>query len=128
MSILRNVLRNGYGVAALVCTLPLLPTSAGCARRGQAALLGAAPPANASVTMVRDLKPTVPVALQGVMVEKCPVAGCWFMLRDKSGVIKVDTKAAGFVVTNVPLGTTVTVAGTLPNKGERRVSATGLRY
>jgi uncharacterized protein YdeI (BOF family) len=91
-------------------------------------VLGTAPPPDVPVTAVRDLKPTLPVAVQGVMVEKCPVAGCWFMLRDKSGVIKVDTKAAGFVVTNVPLGTSVTVAGVLASKGERRVAATGLRY
>ena len=39
----------------------------------------------------------------GEVIEKCPVAGCWFMLRDDTGVIKVDTKSAGFVVLDLPL-------------------------
>ena len=26
------------------------------------------------------------------------MAGCWFIIQDKSGTLKVDTKAAGFVM------------------------------
>jgi uncharacterized protein YdeI (BOF family) len=123
-------MRSACKTAVLACcALTILPfTSGGCATGSHAATLGAAPPPDAPVTAVRELAPSGPVVVQGTMIEKCPVAGCWFMLRDESGVIRVDTKAAGFVVTNVPLGTTVTVAGTLPDKGVRRVSATGLRY
>jgi uncharacterized protein YdeI (BOF family) len=62
------------------------------------------------------------------MVEKCPVAGCWFVLRDAGGEIKVDTKSAGFVISDVPLNTEVTVAGTADFGGERRIIATGLKY
>ena len=50
------------------------------------------------------------------------------MLRDKTGAIKVDTKDAGFVVTDVPVGAPVTVSGTLAAGGERRIAATGLLY
>jgi hypothetical protein len=54
----------------------------------------------------------------GEVVEKCPVAGCWFDLRDESGTIRVDTKNAGFVVLDVPLHTRMTVAGRVRTKGE----------
>ena len=69
------------------------------------------------------------VVLQGVLIEKCPVAGCWFRLRDQSGVIKVDTKTSGFVVTSVPLDSRLTVAGKMITQGdEATLEATGLRY
>lgn len=67
--------------------------------------------------------------VSGTMTEKCPVAGCWFMLQDGSGTIKVDTKNAGFVVVDVPLKTKMTVTGKiLTNGNERLLDATGLRY
>ncbi|MBU6400409.1 MAG: hypothetical protein KGS61_08840 [Verrucomicrobia bacterium] len=69
------------------------------------------------------------VCLRGVMIEKCPVAGCWFRLRDSTGVIKVDTKAAGFVVVNVPVQQTLTVAGKVALDGDDVViQASGIRY
>ena len=69
------------------------------------------------------------VTLAGVMVEKCPVAGCWFRLRDRTSVIKVDTKSAGFVVVDVPLESTVTVSGKVVTEGDEVViQATGVRY
>ena len=70
-----------------------------------------------------------PVTLKGVMVEKCPVAGCWFRLRDNTSVIKVDTKSAGFAVVNVPLETRMTVTGKIAANGnEVEIEATGVRY
>lgn len=62
------------------------------------------------------------------MIEKCPVAGCWFIVKDATGAIKVDTKAAGFTVTDVPLNTIVTVNGRLTGSGERVLAADGVRY
>jgi uncharacterized protein YdeI (BOF family) len=70
-----------------------------------------------------------PVTLKGVMIEKCPVAGCWFRLRDNTSVIKVDTKSAGFVVVNVPLETRMIVTGRIATNGnEVEIEATGIRY
>jgi hypothetical protein len=44
-------------------------------------------------------------------------------------VIKVDTKDAGFVVVDVPLQASLTVAGRLETNGAGRIlKATGLRY
>jgi uncharacterized protein YdeI (BOF family) len=69
------------------------------------------------------------VVVRGAMTEKCPIAGCWFMLRDTAGTIKVDTKNAAFVVVDVPLHSTVTVAGRIATNGnERFIDATGLRF
>ena len=84
---------------------------------------------NSTVMPVSTLKTVAtPVTVKGVMFEKCPVAGCWFKIRDKSGEIKVDTKAAGFVVSDVPLQTEVTVQGKFINGDERRIAATGITY
>lgn len=69
------------------------------------------------------------LAVRGTMIKKCPVAGCWFILRDASGTIKVDTKTAGFVVLDVPLGTPMVVAGRIAVNGlEKTIEATGLSY
>ena len=71
----------------------------------------------------------VVVMVRGTMTEKCPVAGCWFMLRDDTGTIKVDSKSGGFVVVEIPLNTTVTVAGRVSTNGtERFIDATGVHY
>ena len=69
------------------------------------------------------------LALQGTIIDKCPQAGCWFHLDDGTGVIKVDTKDAGFVVTEIPLNTKVKVAGLLQQEGDEvELRATGLTY
>ena len=68
------------------------------------------------------------VVLRGEMIEKCPIAGCWFKLRDATGVIKVDTKAAGFVVSDIPLHSQLTVQGSLVSSTQDEVAATGIRY
>ena len=62
------------------------------------------------------------------MIEKCPVAGCWFKLRDSSGVVRVDTKAAGFVVSDVPLHIQMTVQGKIVPGAEAGIAASGIRY
>ena len=99
---------------------------AGCAKAG-GTILGK-DPGSATATPVSRLAPNKDVTVAGVMFEKCPAAGCWFMLRDKSGVIRVDTKAAGFTVTDVPVNTEVIVKGTLKKSGERLLVASGLRF
>ena len=82
-----------------------------------------------AVTSIRDLKSSAaPVTIQGTMIEKCPVAGCWFKVQDPTGVLKVDTKTAGFVVVDVPVGSRVTVSGRLQAAPERQISALGVRY
>lgn len=112
--------------------LPLLVLPAllltGCAQK-PSNVLGVAP-ASQTNTEVKQLaaKNGSVVTIQGEMVEKCPVAGCWFMLRDKTGTVRVDTKQAGFVVSEVPLHTQMTVSGTVASSPEVGVKASGVRY
>jgi uncharacterized protein YdeI (BOF family) len=102
-------------------------TLSGCVFQ-QPQMLGIVPPSG-PVTPIRDLKQTgKPVLIAGTMVEKCPISGCWFKMTDGTGLIKVDTKAAGFVVMNVPLQTKVTVSGTLHKGSEPLLEAKGVRY
>ena len=57
------------------------------------------------------------------------MAGCWFIIQDTTGSLKVDTKAAGFVMLDVPMGSTVTVVGkTARADGEQLIQASGVRY
>ncbi|HEX5323742.1 MAG TPA: hypothetical protein VFW40_08145 [Capsulimonadaceae bacterium] len=110
----------------------LLCVACACAVSGcvldQSQVLGIAPPAG-PVTPIRDLKETAkPVVIAGKMVEKCPISGCWFKMTDGTGLIKVDTKNAGFVVMNIPLNTQVTVSGTMHKGDEPLLEAKGVRY
>jgi len=111
-------------VLALPCILV-----AGC-HTGQPRALGAVivPEAAAPIQALASRKPATPVVVEGEMIEKCPVAGCWFVLKDKTGVVHVDTKGAGFVVSDVPLHSHLTVAGTLTPGVQPGIAATGVRY
>ena len=112
----------------LIC-LVLAVVTVGC-HKPQGKVLGKAPAAEPrTILAVRAGDTPSQVTLSGVMIEKCPTAGCWFKLRDHTGIIKVDTKSAGFVVVNVPLETKLTVAGKIVTEGnETSLEATGLRY
>ena len=100
----------------------------GCSAK-QPTVLGAAPAATRTAEVKQlSAKTGSIVTLQGEMVEKCPVAGCWFMLRDRTGIVRVDTKQAGFVVSEVPLHTTMTVSGTVASGTELDLKASGVRY
>ncbi len=82
-----------------------------------------------SIALARSIPQTQLATVRGVMIQKCPAAGCWFILRDQTGTIKVDTKAAGFVVVDVPLQTTLTVTGkVMPDGDEKILRASGLCY
>jgi uncharacterized protein YdeI (BOF family) len=111
----------------------LLPGLAGCQKSG-GTLLGQAPAGPPqTVQAIQSLNRAgardSAVLLTGVMIDKCPVAGCWFHLRDGTGTIKVDTKSSGFVVVNVPLQSNVKVSGRIVADGDQlMLEATGLRY
>jgi uncharacterized protein YdeI (BOF family) len=110
---------------SLICLL----AAAGC-HKPQGTVLGKAPEGEMRTVLSVKAGNTPPrVTVRGVLVEKCPVAGCWFRLRDGTGVIKVDTKSAGFVVVNVPLESPMTVAGKAVAEGDEvLIEAAGIRY
>jgi uncharacterized protein YdeI (BOF family) len=109
----------------VICVAVLAACSAHDAKTLGAAIEGVPVP----VAQVPRVDQSSPVVLHGTMTRKCPVAGCWFLLRDETGTIKVDTKSAGFVVVDVPLDSTVTISGRVVTNGtEHFIDATGLRY
>jgi uncharacterized protein YdeI (BOF family) len=102
---------------------------AGCGQ-GSGTILGQPPNGEINtIESARKFTDSTPVTIRGTMIEKCPVAGCWFVVRDQTGTIKVDTKAAGFVVVDIPLQTEVLVSGRVASEGSNRIiEASGLRY
>lgn len=73
------------------------------------------------VVTMQKMNLSTPVLARGTMVEKCPVAGCWFMLHDKTGIIKVDLKATKQNVVNIPLNSEVTVRGKVAQNGSQKM-------
>ena len=106
----------------------LVAAALGCGQEGK--VLGKTPKERPSTILAINAGDAPPrVTLEGVMIEKCPQAGCWFRVDDGTGVIKVDTKAAGFVVNTIPLNSKITVAGKLITEGsEQQLEATGMVY
>jgi uncharacterized protein YdeI (BOF family) len=101
----------------------------GCSAHDAKTLGAAIEGESTSVAQLQRVERLSSVVLHGTMTKKCPVAGCWFLLRDQTGTIKVDTKNAGFVVVDVPLNATVTISGhVVTNGSERFIDASGLRY
>lgn len=112
------------------CFLPLVGVVflfPGCATPKQ--ILGNAPDVSHLAVISDSQKSKGAVTLRGKMIEKCPTAACWFRLRDKSGVAKVDVKGAYFTVTDVPVNAEVTVSGVWrEDNGSSTFFATGLSY
>ena len=98
----------------------------GCTPSG-GRLLGVEPAAAPALTIAMLKTTTAPFTLSGTMTDKCPTAACWFHLKDTTGAVKVDVKAAGFTVTDIPNGAPVRVFGSY-NKETGEVEATGLRW
>src|SRR5262245_28427652 len=110
-------------------SLTLLALVAGCSRP-HGTVLGRAPKGDPrSIISVKAGDTPPDVTVSGAMIEKCPVAGCWFRLRDSTGTVLVDTKAAGFVVVNVPTESQLTVSGKVVTVGDEvLIEAAGIRY
>ena len=118
--------RQPVGLLVLI-TIATIP--AGCGGHAPTVLgLAPAAAASASVNQLTSISEKKTVTLHGEMTDKCPVAGCWFMLKDKTGVVRVDTKSAGFVVSTVPLHTELTVSGTVVAGAQPSLAATGVSY
>lgn len=100
----------------------------GCRPAGSS-VLGVAPEADSAPISGLASKVGSRATVEGEMVEKCPVAGCWFVLKDASGTVRVDSKSAGFVVVDVPLHSRVRVTGTVMREGNSvELAAQGARY
>lgn len=109
--------------------LPCFVMISGCGQQVEQTM--GVSPATEKIVAVKELSSSPKsqkVTVRGAMIEKCPVAGCWFVLRDKTGTVRVDTKAAGFVVTEIPLNTPLTVSGTVTEGSQPGLAASGLSY
>ena len=101
----------------------------GCGSSGKS--VRGIPPTDAAISLAaaKEVHAGAPVTIHGKMIEKCPVAGCWFIVKDQSGTLRVDTKAAGWVVLDLPLNTEVTVSGKMASgTSEPMLDASGMRY
>jgi len=102
---------------------------AGCSKPGGRTLGLAVQGPEMTIAGIQKAKVDTRIVVHGTMTEKCPVAGCWFTLQDRTGSIQVDTKSAGFVVVAVPLKATLAVAGRVTTNGAARIlDATGICY
>lgn len=102
---------------------------AGCSKREPKSLGGVINGEQTTVAQTAEFEAGEPIVLDGTMTEKCPVAGCWFMLRDQTGTIKVDLKNSEFVVVDVPLNSKMIVSGRVATNGaDRFIEATGARF
>lgn len=121
--------RAFIGILTGVLTGVLTLASAGCSPAGSR-ILGQMPgPDPVEIRSVQTNPGSGPLTVSGVMIEKCPEAGCWFVLRDHTGTLKVDTKTAGFVVVDIPLNRRLTVVGQVITNGTQvLLAATGIRY
>ncbi len=100
----------------------------GCSKH-QSTLGRFSPAQPVSISALAATSSSDSLVVSGKLVEKCPVAGCWFYLEDKTGRIKVDTKSAGFVVLDIPLGTAIEVSGVVARDGtEKLIEAQGLKF
>lgn len=116
-------------IKRVICILGAVALLGACGKP-QGTVLGKAPRGEPqTILAVRDGITPPDVTLRGKIIQKCPTAGCWFHLADRTGAMKVDTKNAGFVVVKIGLQTEVTVSGKVVHEGDEPVlQATGLRY
>lgn len=115
--------------ALLVISIGFAMILTGCSREQVRRLGGALNGEQITVVKTAEVDEESRVVLHGTMTKKCPVAGCWFMLTDETGTIKVDLKNSEFVVVDVPLKSKMVVAGyVITNETERVLEATGLRF
>ena len=110
---MRLIFICSVAVAALGC--------GGCTKQQPAETSAGAEVKTVSLAMMQKMKPGTRITAHGTMIEKCPVAGCWFILRDQTGTIKVDLKATKQTVVDVPLNSTVTVRGTIAPDGNKKM-------
>jgi uncharacterized protein YdeI (BOF family) len=109
--------------------LAVAALAVGCSKHEPTNLGGVLIGERATVAQMAEFEPGAAVLIEGTMTKKCPVAGCWFMLNDKTGTVKVDLKNSEFVVVDVPLKSKMLVSGrVMTNETERYIEGMGVRF
>ena len=90
----------------------------------------AAPTAVATAAQVNigDIEPShvgQRVAFEGTIVKECPHSGCWAIVEDSSGQIRIDTKPGGFTLPLRREGSNVRIVGQVIEKenGDLEIAA-----
>jgi RecJ-like exonuclease len=65
------------------------------------------------------------VQIEGTIAEECPHTGCWAVIQDDTGRIRIDTNKGGFALPLSREGSKIRVVGTLEVKenGDLEISA-----
>ena len=65
------------------------------------------------------------VAIEGTIVKECPHTGCWAVIEDSSGQIRIDTNPGGFALPLRREGSNVRVVGKVIEKenGDLEIAA-----
>ena len=53
------------------------------------------------------------VAIEGTIDQECPTSGCWAVIKDDTGVIRIDTERGGFSLPLHREGSRVRIVGTV---------------
>jgi hypothetical protein len=113
----------------LILAVAIIAGSAWYLLKPQRQALGRAGEGNVPVVTIADLTPQrlgQQVAIVGVISRECPSAGCWAVIKDASGEIRIDTKKGGFTLPLRHEGSRVRIVGILEKTegGDLQISAT----
>ena len=64
---------------------------------------------------------TQPIHVEGVVVDRCRLLGCWLKLRDRTGDVFVDLAQSGLSARGIPLGSRLSVTGFIGRTREGKV-------
>ena len=69
------------------------------------------------------------VSIEGTIDKECPHSGCWAVIKDASGQIRIDTQAGGFALPLRREGSRIHIVGTvmLTEGGSVEISAESAR-
>lgn len=94
------------------------------ALRPQPQTLGEAEAQPTPVTPIGHLGPDdagETVTIEGTIIRQCPSTGCWAVVRDDTGEIRIDTRDGGFSLPLHREGRPITVTGNVILKDGRNV-------
>lgn len=108
--------------------LVLIAGTAWYLARPQAESLGAEPAGDAQTVSIGDLSEAQvgqTVAIEGTIDQECPHSGCWAVIDDGTGQIRIDTQKGGFALPLKREGSQIRVVGELESTdgGDLQISA-----
>ena len=92
---------------------------------------GSAP--QVDIVDIADIEPShigQQVAIAGTITKECPHTGCWAIIEDATGQIRIDTKAGGFALPLRREGSKVQIVGQVIEKenGDLEIAAQSAEF